>query len=322
MTRNLGAWWRNLNLASTGLADRCKRVALDPPTSTQESAGSNTMAPKNECVDVLVRTYNHAEFIEQTLSAILAQTSSVPVRIIVVDDGSQDSTVQILERIKSERPNRVLLHLGSHKGVRHPHLWTAWRQAKADYIAICDGDDVWVHNNKLQAQLDYLQSRPDLDVVGTLGVLFSDFKTFQEIHGSRATTDNHMSSLLVRRAAFETPFFRFAIIGFDVLCNYFVRESIGEVMIAVRRHPGSWTARYSDQKCARKRFKLRYLPAFVVYFAARRDWSATRITARQLVQEYKAFVRKCTPLGRSWRAFLVRLRAIHSRQRPGYFLAL
>ena len=52
---------------------------------------------------VLVPSYNHAPFVERTLRSIFAQTLA-PKKLIVIDDGSKDESVEIIERVLRDCP--------------------------------------------------------------------------------------------------------------------------------------------------------------------------------------------------------------------------
>jgi len=129
-------------------------------------------------ITVLMASYNGERYIRQQLDSILAQT--VPLRIVVSDDGSRDGTREILEQYQREYPRRVFLHhrggqsqpqdVGSRMsgpqpaagqaagrtsegGRLHPmppaaanFFWLMEYAAKediSDYVMLSDQDDVW-----------------------------------------------------------------------------------------------------------------------------------------------------------------------------------
>lgn len=112
-------------------------------------------------VTVLMATYQGKKYLEQQLDSILAQT--VPVRIFVSDDGSDDGTREMLGQYREWYPNQVFL---MHRGEGRPRngavppaarnfFWlmacAAW-EGKSDYIMLSDQDDVW-HNDKVRRLL-------------------------------------------------------------------------------------------------------------------------------------------------------------------------
>ena len=109
---------------------------------------------KTPTVDVVIPAYNAQRFIGETLHSVLAQTL-LPHKIIVVNDGSTDQTVDIVEGFQSERIELISVE---HGGVSHARNMGI-RAAQADYIAFLDADDLW-HVDKLKAQMEALTSPP------------------------------------------------------------------------------------------------------------------------------------------------------------------
>jgi glycosyltransferase involved in cell wall biosynthesis len=82
-------------------------------------------------VSLVMGVYNGERFLNETLDSILAQTYS-NLEIIIVDDGSTDSTAEILNSIKDERLR--IIHLDKNRGVANA-LNVAISQAKGDWIS-------------------------------------------------------------------------------------------------------------------------------------------------------------------------------------------
>ncbi len=105
-------------------------------------------------VTVLMSSYNGEEYIREQIESILNQTNVV-VRLIVRDDGSTDSTVQILEDYKK----RGLLdyYTGNNLGWRQSFMQLVYNAPESDYYAFSDQDDIWMPE-KLSAALTSLDS--------------------------------------------------------------------------------------------------------------------------------------------------------------------
>lgn len=112
-------------------------------------------------VTVLMATYQGKKYLEQQLDSILAQT--VPVRIFVSDDGSDDGTREMLFKYQGWYPEQVfLMHrpVGPEAGRNIPPaacnffwlLGCAAREGRSDYIMLSDQDDVWF-NCKVKCML-------------------------------------------------------------------------------------------------------------------------------------------------------------------------
>lgn len=94
-------------------------------------------------LSVIVTSYNIEDYIEQCLASVVAQTL-VDIEIIVVDDGSSDSTPQIIRRFAAEDPRivPVLLKENTVGGVATAAN-TGLDRATAPYVGFVDGDDVY-----------------------------------------------------------------------------------------------------------------------------------------------------------------------------------
>ncbi len=125
-------------------------------------------------VSVCVTTYNHAAWVAQALDSILAQRTSFEVEIVVGDDCSTDSTAEIVRHYAEQYPDRVrLLTAERNMGMRANYRRTI-EAARGEYIAICDGDDFWTDEEKLQRQVEALER--DAEV----GLCYSRSKRFHQ----------------------------------------------------------------------------------------------------------------------------------------------
>ncbi|WP_424098580.1 glycosyltransferase [Moorena producens] len=113
---------------------------------------------KASLISIIIPVYNDEKTIKQTIESVLNQTFS-NFELIVIDDGSQDSTWQIISSIKDARlkifsyPNAGV-NRARNRGFSH---------ASGDYIAFLDADDLW-HPDKLEFQLNALQANPQAAV--------------------------------------------------------------------------------------------------------------------------------------------------------------
>ena len=109
-----------------------------------------------EKVLVLMATYNGEKYIQEQLESLFAQ-EGVEVSLLVRDDGSTDSTCQILDRWGQTHP--VSWYAEGHLGAKYGFLELVGKalNSDADYFAFCDQDDVW-DSNKLAVALQQLQT--------------------------------------------------------------------------------------------------------------------------------------------------------------------
>ena len=111
-------------------------------------------------ISVIMPVFNAESTIAQAISSVLKQ-SFVDFEFIIVDDGSEDKSVQIINSFKDERI--VLLQnkhdfIGSlNKGLEH---------AKGRYIARMDADDI-MHIDRLKIQYEVFEEEPTITVCGS-----------------------------------------------------------------------------------------------------------------------------------------------------------
>ena len=112
-------------------------------------------------VSICCITYNHGKFIADCLNGFLKQKTSFPFEIVISDDCSTDNTKKIIDTYVSKYPAifkdvSPSKNLGSIKNFYH-----VLEKASGKYIALCEGDDYWIDENKLQMQVDFLEGNPE-----------------------------------------------------------------------------------------------------------------------------------------------------------------
>lgn len=126
--------------------------------------------PNNIMISIITTVKNGEAFIIETLQSVNNQTFQ-NFEHIIVDDGSTDKTVSIVQNYQKENPSyKIRLFQPGSLG-RGKALIYAASKAKADWIAIIDADDLW-HPQKLEIQYKYI-SENNIDVLATSSGLFS-----------------------------------------------------------------------------------------------------------------------------------------------------
>jgi glycosyltransferase involved in cell wall biosynthesis len=111
-------------------------------------------------VSVVVTSYNYGRYVGGTLAAVRDQTFS-DFEVVVVDDGSSDDSIAVIERFLGDRRFRLVRQ--GHRGLT-PTKNHALALARAPFLAFLDADDVW-RPDKLERQLARFRAEPDLGVV-------------------------------------------------------------------------------------------------------------------------------------------------------------
>lgn len=120
-------------------------------------------------VSVIIPSYNRKDTIKRCIESILNQTKPV-YEIIVVDDGSSDNTVEIIQCIKCDY---LKLIKQNHRGAQAARN-LGIVNANGNYIAFLDSDDEWLPNF-LETQIAYLNKGNEDSI------LYSDCYVYDEI---------------------------------------------------------------------------------------------------------------------------------------------
>jgi len=109
-------------------------------------------------ISVIIPAYNAEQTILETISSVQQQTFQ-DFEIIVVDDGSKDKTVEIVQSIKDERLKLLSYGNGGVCVARNRGIL----YATGEFIAFLDADDLWT-SDKLELQLTALKQLPEAGV--------------------------------------------------------------------------------------------------------------------------------------------------------------
>ncbi|WP_437223464.1 glycosyltransferase family 2 protein [Planctomicrobium sp. SH661] len=128
------------------------------------------MACATPHISVIIPTYNRERHLPQCLQSVLAQTYR-DFEVIVVDDGSTDSTSELMARMQEqdERIKYICKPNGGVSSARNVGI----RAARGELIALLDSDDAWLPW-KLEAQVAALKSLPEV------GMIWTDMATINE----------------------------------------------------------------------------------------------------------------------------------------------
>lgn len=126
------------------------------------------MSKKPE-VTVFMPVYNAERYLREAIESILNQTFS-DFELLIVNDGSTDKSVEIVESYKDERIR--LVHNDGNKGLPYTRN-RGLELAQGKYMAIMDADDVSV-KERLQIQYEIMEKKKDLVVLASGKELLSE----------------------------------------------------------------------------------------------------------------------------------------------------
>ncbi|WP_010663466.1 glycosyltransferase family 2 protein [Marinilabilia salmonicolor] len=112
-------------------------------------------------VSVWMITYNHESYIAKAIEGVLMQKTNFLFQLVIGDDNSTDNTASIIRNFKLRYPKIIkAAHNNPNLGMI-PNMIKTLEKCTGKYIAMCEGDDYWTDPNKLQKQVDFLESHPE-----------------------------------------------------------------------------------------------------------------------------------------------------------------
>ena len=120
---------------------------------------------KNPIVTILMPTYNHERYISQAIESVLAQKTNYPYELLIHDDCSTDSTLAIAQNYTTKHPDKIKIFTEEENQGLLKSYKRLIEQSNGKYLAILESDDYWLDKNKLQIQIDFLESNSDYGIV-------------------------------------------------------------------------------------------------------------------------------------------------------------
>lgn len=116
-------------------------------------------------LSVICTTYNHEKYIRQALDSILMQKVNFKYEVIVGEDCSPDNTREILKEYEKKYPGAfTMIYRDKNIGGKNNGKDLISR-ARGKYLVTLECDDFWTDENKLQKQIDYLETHPKVMAV-------------------------------------------------------------------------------------------------------------------------------------------------------------
>lgn len=134
-----------------------------------QPSGPEPRIPK---VSVIIAAYNYDRFLGEAIESVLHQTFE-DWDLVVVDDGSTDSTSDVVGSFQDSRIRYVYQENRGHAGARNRGI----QESSGVYIAFLDADDLWLPHKleKQVAQLDILPER--------VGLVYADMDIIDDANG-------------------------------------------------------------------------------------------------------------------------------------------
>lgn len=230
-------------------------------------------------VIIVITTYNLDQYIGEALDSLLKQKTNFPYKIIVADDCSTDNTVSILKQYQANHPNMIELMLSDRNMGSLANSNRLFDGLPCEYFSFLDGDDYWVGDDRLQKQVDFLDSHPECSMCGgntqylkkgNLSDYVVNPQKTNKSYSFQSMLDGeipfvHTSSLMVRNSIFvnglpkcykdaENTFENCALRGEDFRRILHLEQGnlfiMNDVLSVYRIHPaGMWQGSSVGKKC-------------------------------------------------------------------------
>ncbi|MFT4855601.1 MAG: glycosyltransferase involved in cell wall biosynthesis [Algoriphagus sp.] len=177
------------------------------------------MNSETPLVSVCIPTFQHYQYISQCIDSVLDQKTNFLFEIILGEDQSNDGTREICKAYAVKFPEQIRLflrkdedkiYIRGRKSGRSNYLEN-FRSARGKYIAMLDGDDCWIRNDKLQNQVNILEAHPEAFFCSTefhVGEQIpesptskedvEDYNNFQQTSNTKKSYSGHVSNWLFR----------------------------------------------------------------------------------------------------------------------------
>lgn len=156
-------------------------------------------------LSIIVPCYNIEDYVEECLLSVDKQIQAKyknKVEVIVVNDGSSDNTLAVIENFLGATTNYFILIDQANQGLSMARN-NAIDVATGDYLAFLDGDDVWFANT-LENILSMMQSHP-ADIIELDACRFSGLpaQAGHRIYGDYFADTRNGTTVEIKKAAFK-----------------------------------------------------------------------------------------------------------------------
>lgn len=122
-------------------------------------------------VSVYIPTYQQKDFISECIESVVSQKTSFPYEVLIGEDESTDGTREICMDFAKKYPDKIRLFLRSREtsvlldndGNKVAYLNNKFlrKSCRGQFYAVCEGDDYWIDNKKLEKQVQLMRQYPE-----------------------------------------------------------------------------------------------------------------------------------------------------------------
>lgn len=151
-------------------------------------------------VSIVMIAYNLEKYIGEAIESVLMQKVNFHYELVIGEDCSTDNTLRIALQYQSENPDVIrILQREKNLGLT-PNCVDTHNHCRGKYIALLDGDDYWTDKNKLQKQVDFMETHPEYaGCAHQSSVIRGDASNFEKLFGSESDSDLYMNDMITHR---------------------------------------------------------------------------------------------------------------------------
>lgn len=115
-------------------------------------------------VSIILPVHNGGNSLKQAIGSVLAQ-DFLDWELIVINDGSSDNSWEVVQGFQKDPRIKLLNHFKNLGLIQS--LNDGLQVASGEYLARIDSDDLWTDSSKLSKQVDFLDSHPEVGLLGS-----------------------------------------------------------------------------------------------------------------------------------------------------------
>lgn len=204
-------------------------------------------------VTVSCIAYNHEKYIARALDSFLMQKTNFPFEIVIHDDASTDRTAEIIREYAARYPDviRPMYQTENQysRGISNISGAFNFPRARGKYIAMCEGDDYWIDDTKLQRQADYMEAHPECTLCFHAAKIESEDKAMRarEVRPYRHSKICTAEEVIDKKANYPTASLMFPARLGKILPQWYHDCPVGDVPIHIFM-ASHGTVYYMDRK--------------------------------------------------------------------------
>ena len=225
----------------------------------------NNVTKNKVLVSIAIRAYNTEKYIRECLDSVINQNvDSFNIEIVISTDCSTDHTQSIVNEYKKKYGNLIKDVTPKSNLGGYDSLFYVISKCNGKYIALCDGDDYWIDNNKLAKQINFLENNPSYSATFHNSNILYEIKS-KKVYGSQVRNKDYNANEIVKKWIVPTSSFVFRAkfknklppkdkFYYDDIVVFLTLEQYGKIrgfsdnMSVYRKSEQSWTSNMEKSK--------------------------------------------------------------------------